>query len=377
MKKAILSIVAGVFSLLVLAQPDVTSAYNANKDGQFAEAAGYIEKAIKDPKASAKEKTWRYRGDIYLNIARTPELSGQFPDAVKLCKESYFKAMELDASKDYIKENTMALSGLQDILLTKAGQQYSAKDFCGAAENFRLTEEISSKFGVIDSAAIFNTAFCLDQCGKPEEALAGYKRSAEIGYNVPSVFAYIAEIHTKAGRADEAKKVISDARAKYPKDAELLRNEVNILIGEQKFDQALELLVALTKADPNNETIWYVLGATYEKLGRVADQETAYRRATELKPDYYDALFNLGATYYNQGVEKLKECDKIPPREAAKYDSCVADANGIFNKSIVEFEKAYAVNPKEKEIMMALKEAYVRVGNIEGQKKMEKELGSK
>lgn len=374
MKKFSLMIVASVLATLLQAQPDVTSAYNANKGGEYDVASQYIEKAIQDPKAAAKEKVWRYRGSIYLNIASSPKYAPMFPDAINLSKESFFKAMEIDAGKEYINENTMSLSALQSLVLEKASTEYQASDFCSAATHFKISNDISTKFSILDSAAIFNTAFCNDKCGRNAEAIEGYKASAAIGYNVPSVYMYIADLYTKDGKLDEAKKVLSEARAKYPKDVELLRSEVNMLLGDQKYDQALELLLALTKADSNNETIWFVLGATYEKLNKVTDQEAAYKRAVELNPKYYDALFNLGATYYNQGVEQLKECDKIPPRESAKFDACTAGANVTFNKSIEQFEKAYNEKPADKEIITALMEAYVRVGNMEGQKKMKEQL---
>jgi tetratricopeptide (TPR) repeat protein len=370
MEKISLMIVALIITTISYAQPDVTSAYNANKGGEYDVASQYIEKAIKDPKAAAKEKVWRYRGSIYLNIASSPKYSPMFPDAINLSKESFFKAMEIDTDKEYINENTMSLSSLQSLVLEKASTEYQSQDFCNAATHFKISNDISSKFSILDSAAIFNTAFCNDRCGKTAEAIEGYKASAAIGYNVPSVYMYIADLYTKDGKTDEAKKILSEARAKYPKDIELLRSEVNMLLGDQKYDQALELLVALTKEDSKNETIWFVLGATYEKLGKVSDQEAAYKKAVEINPKYYDALFNLGATYYNQGVEQLKECDKIPPRESAKFDACTAAATGTFNKSIEQFERAYNEKPTDKEIMSALMEAYVRVGNVEGQKKM-------
>ena len=86
--KRILMISLGLaMALSARSQADVTSAYNANKQGDYAKAAEYIEKAINDPKAATKEKTWRYRGDIYLSIAGNPELIAQFPNAVQLCKD--------------------------------------------------------------------------------------------------------------------------------------------------------------------------------------------------------------------------------------------------------------------------------------------------
>jgi tetratricopeptide (TPR) repeat protein len=374
MKRFSLLTIALLTAVMSYSQPDVTSAYNANKSGEYDVAANYIEKAITDPKAAAKEKVWRYRGNIYLNIASSPKYAPIFPNAIDLSKESFFKAMELDGSKDYINENKMSLSSLQGVVLDHASKEYSGNDFCGAAKHFKISNEISSKFSIIDSAAIFNTAFCNDKCGNVAEAIEGYKASAAINYNVPSVYMYIADLYTKDGKTEEAKKVLSEARAKYPKDVELLRSEVNMMLQDQKYDKAIELLVALTESDPKNETIWFVLGATYEKLNRVSDQETAYRKATEINPKYFDALFNLGATYYNQGVESLKECDKIPPRESAKFDECTAKSKVIFDKAVSQFERAYNEKPTDREIMTALMEAYVRVGNLEGQKKMKAEL---
>lgn len=378
MKKFFSIFLLSAISLVTFSQADVTSAFNANKAGDYDKAVTYIEKSLSDPKATGKEKTWRYRGNIYLNVLKTPEFASKYPDAAKLSKESFFKAMELDTPNDYLDENRVALATLQAVILEDATKQYSASDFCGAAANFEVAGEISSKFGVIDSASIFNNAYCNDRCGKYDLAIAGYKKSGDIGYNVPDVYIYISDIYTKQGKMEEAKKAVSDARAKYPHNAELLRSEVNFLLNDQKYDQALELLKSLTEKDASNEMIWFVLGATYEKLGNLDEQEKAYKKAIELKPGYYDALFNLGATYYNRGVEKLKECDKIPTREQAKYNDCVASGNVFFTKSVENLEKAYNEKPENKEeqkqIISALMEAYARTGNLEGNKKLRAEL---
>ena len=77
------------FSLMLVTfaawgQKEVVSAYNANKSGNYAEAVTYIEQAILNEKAAGKEKTWRYRGDIYVNVAKDPELFASYPTAVQL-----------------------------------------------------------------------------------------------------------------------------------------------------------------------------------------------------------------------------------------------------------------------------------------------------
>lgn len=356
------------------AQKDVTNAYNANKSGDYDAAVGYIEKAIGDGEAAAKEKTWRYRGEIYRNIAIDKNFSSKYPEAINKSVESYLKAMELDTRKDYIAENRDALGQLQGILQDKGSKLYDAKDFCGAADMFGFTARISESFGLFDTTMIYYNAMCLDFCGKLEDALAGYRKVAAKGYMDATVSINISEIFQKLNRVDEAKTEIAAARKRNPNNGELLVSEVNFLLADQKYGEAMDVLKKLTTDQPNNETYWFVLGVTCEKVGKMEEQLAAYQKALEIKPDYFDAAFNLGAAIYNQGVEKYKECDAIPPRESARYDACVAETNDIFSKSIAHLEKAFALRSTDSDIINALKEAYVRVGNMEGKKRMEDAL---
>jgi tetratricopeptide (TPR) repeat protein len=370
MKKIGIALLLAATVKVASAQGDVVSAFNANKDGKYEEAVTFIEKAASDPKATGKEKYWRYRGNIYMNVANDATLAAKYPNAIQIAKESYFKSMELDKAKDYYVDVQNSLGGLQSLTLQRAQDSYNAKDFCSAADNFTIAREISEKFSLVDSSAIFNSSFCYERCGKTDLAMAGYAKCGEIGYNVPDVYMYIAEIHQKAGNNELALKTLSDARAKYPKDASLLRSEVNIYLTAEQYDKAETLLKSLVEADPKNETIWFVLGVTYEKLNKRTEEEEAYKKAIELNGSYYDALFNLGAMYFNDGLEKEKICNEIPAREKAKYDDCVAANKVMFANAVQALESAYNLKSSEKEIIAALKDAYYKGGNMEGYNKM-------
>ena len=104
-------------------------------------------------------------------------------------------------------------------------------------------------------------------------------------------------------------------------------------------------MIALAEADPKNESVLFVLGVTYEKNNNPVEAEKVYNRALELNPTYFDAHYNLGVMYYNQGIEKFKVCDAIPPRETAKYDACKAESKLIFAKAAGHFEVCYVQEP--------------------------------
>ena len=370
MKKVSLFLAAIAFVITTRAQ-NVTSAYNAWKSGDYVSAADFINKAIENPKDAAKEKTWRYRGLIYFELAKDSKYAAQFPDAMNTSIQGFFKAIDIEPKGDYAIDTKGHLADVQTLASARADADYGKRDFCGAGANYRMIHQISAKYDLVDSIAIYNDAYCHDLCGKWDEALIGYKKCAEIGYRIPAVYIYISDIYTKQGKKDEAKKVLTDARAAHPKDVDLLRSEVNVLLTEEKYAEAESLLKSLTDTDPSNETVWFVLGVTYEKLGKTDEMEMAYKKSIEVNPNYFDGLFNLGASYFNKGVKIInEECDKIPPREQAKYDDCLAKSNVEFNKAVEFLERAYKIQPADKDIITALKDAYVRTGNKEGEEKM-------
>jgi hypothetical protein len=111
--KNIFFLVFMISAFTAYGQKQVVSAYNANKAGKYADAATYIDEAITVEKAMAKEKTWRYRGEIYLNIAKDTALMAAFPQALWTAKESYIKARELDTKGNYEREIVTGLGIVQ------------------------------------------------------------------------------------------------------------------------------------------------------------------------------------------------------------------------------------------------------------------------
>ncbi|MFT6279498.1 MAG: hypothetical protein ACJAU0_002329, partial [Flavobacteriales bacterium] len=82
MKKTLLALFVSVMTLAAYAQPDVVNAKLSFDDGDFASAKESIDKAITNEKAAAKEKTWRYRGNIYMQVALDSAMFLNNPDAL-------------------------------------------------------------------------------------------------------------------------------------------------------------------------------------------------------------------------------------------------------------------------------------------------------
>jgi tetratricopeptide (TPR) repeat protein len=363
MKKTLILFATVLTSFATFAQAELTNAFNANKDGNFEEALNYINQASSNPKATGKEKYWRFRGDIYMNIAMDSVLSMKYASSFNEAVVSYTTALEL--SKDYVLEIGAVVDKARRLEEGKAIAAYKASNTCGAAGHYDNLIQTSKMFGVADTIYIYYSGICHESCGNIDKALANFTTCANLNYQAADCYTRIGNILVKAGRKDEALKIIGEARAKFPKNTSILTAEVNIYIEDKDYQKAHDVLVALVEADPKNESVLFVLGVTYEKNNNPAEAEKVYNRALELNPTYFDAHYNLAVMNYNQGVEKFKVCDAIPPRETARFDACRAETKGVFAKAAEHFKFCYDQEPDQVSIKKVLQECYRKSGQPE------------
>lgn len=66
----------------------------------------------------------------------------------------------------------------------------------------------------------------------------------------------------------------------------------------------------------------------------------AYKKAIEIKEDFADAYYNLGAIYYNLGVKQIEVANSVPTNQPDKYEEEKNKADVEFKKAIEPMEKA-------------------------------------
>ena len=351
-------------------QKDVVSAYNANKEGDFASAATYIEQAILNPKANVKNKTWRYRGEIYLNISRDSTLFAAYPDALVRSRDSYMKAQELDKKGSYASEIQIGLGQVQMASNNMGIGRYNTGDFAGAGTFFDLSAEIASAFDATDTMAIYNAALCYEKAGDVDMAVARYRACADIQYQVPNVYLFISNLLRDNGREEEALNTLAEARGLFPREQSLIIEELNIYLTNEEFDKAKENLTLAAEQDPTNEILWFSLGSVLDNLGNADEAIEAYKKALAVKADYFDANYNLGALYFNQAVQGTNAAnDMWKPRmtkaESAEQKRLEDEAKALFETAKPYLETAHAVDADDLETMRSLKDIYARTGEDE------------
>jgi tetratricopeptide (TPR) repeat protein len=73
------------------------------------------------------------------------------------------------------------------------------------------------------------------------------------------------------------------------------------LLQKQQYPQAEEKLQALTATQSQNPQAWFDLGFAQSHLGKAAEAVSAYRKATQLDPKWFEAQQNLGLALAKSG----------------------------------------------------------------------------
>ncbi|MCH1574791.1 MAG: tetratricopeptide repeat protein [Flavobacteriales bacterium] len=351
----------------LLAQKDVVSAYNANQDGDYLKAAEYIDKAIEDPKANIKEKTWRYRGNIYTNLAADSALYTQVPDALEKAAMSLIKADELDVKKRYESERQADVARGASIAGNAGISYFNSGVFGRAGELFVTAAEMTQMLGAVDTMAIFNSALCFEKANLNDRAVEQYMMCGAYGYQVPEVFLFVANIHKMEGDTAKALTTLQNARGDFPREQALIIEELNIYLVAGEFERAKENLMLAAEQDPTNEILWFSLGSVYDNLNMQDEAVDAYGKSLEIKPDYFDANYNLGALYFNKAVQMVNDAnDMWKPRmskdESAKQTEMEKGGKAMFSTALPYLETALEVDPEDRETLRSLRDIYARVG---------------
>jgi tetratricopeptide (TPR) repeat protein len=237
---------------------------------------------------------------------------------------------------------------------------YNVGNYARAAARFNTAAELAKDFNVIDSLAVFNAALSYEKAAMPDKAIEGYMKSAEIGYNVPNVYLFAANIHKMEGDTTAALNLLQDAFKKHDDSQTIIIEILNIYLTAGDYVKAVDYLNLAIEKDPANEVLYFSKGSVNDQLGNYAEAEAAYMQALEVKPDYFDANYNLGALYFNKGVEKVNAANEI--KDNTKYQAALEEANGIFKQARPYLEKAHEIDSEDVSTMRSLKDVYVRLG---------------
>lgn len=328
-----------------------------------------IDLAAEHAETKESQKTLYYKGAIY---------SGFFMVGTAT-KDSNFTiaggANALDIAADALKSGFTKTgkmkSDIEDLaknnqtyMANYAGTLYNEANFAKAAEFFRLEAKFADAINILDTFAVFNAALCSEKVGDYENAIKNYIILANANYRDGYCAVLASTVMRKNKQYDDAKKLVSEARKKYPTDKDLILESVNIYLDLKDPAGAEASLNEAIAADPNNKILHYVIGTVYSELKQNDKAEIALNKALEIDPNFEDAQYQLGAILIGWAADIRKDANALKPGDK-KFDVMNKQADDIYKRALPPLEKYIIKNPNDKVVLGIMAKLYRSLGNLE------------
>lgn len=382
MKKiAILLALVMAISLVSAQKTARTSAFNYLNKGQLDKAKKEIDACVTNEATANDARAWFYKGNIYLAILLTDPKDENYAkykaldtNPLKVAYEAYLNAIKFDTGKEYAEDIQYRMGIVGEQFYNLAVEQYKAKTYAEAVVNFENTVKINENIGKVDTLAIYNVAFVSELAGDLAKSKVNYEKLIKIDYKQPYIYASLSNIYKADKDTLKAMQCVQEGRKRYPDDFNLLITETNFYLSRGDNANAQKNLQQAINKDPNNPTIYFAVGTTYDQMGRIDEAETNYKKAIELKADYFDPIYNIGALYYNLGVKIFEAADKISDEKLYAVEKEKFD--GAWKKALPNLERALELQPSDFNTLISLKQLYARLNMPEKLKSINEKLDS-
>ena len=372
-----------------------------NNGDLLLEARTLIDKATEDKEYGILAKTWITKASICSELAaldfanfhvKGESYELQHPNASMSSYEAGIKALQY-ATKKYEKSDALeAITNAVPFLSNLGILKYGKGDFKGAFESFNTvlnaqkTLKTNGKDGVFENEKIYNdqvymTGLAALNAGMTEEAGVHFMKLYEAQYDNPAV--YDALFKSKVDdNPEEALKILVEGRTKYPEELALLYNEINYYLKNNQLDELVGKLEMAIKKDPENKSLYSTLGNVYDNLfskeseagnidvakGHFDNALTYYNQALEKDDQYFDALYSIGALYYNKAAFVSKEMvdleDDFSKEGMRNYETKKSEVFALFDQALPYFKRAESVNSSDMGVLIALKEIFAKKDDL-------------
>ncbi len=383
----ILLVIALTANVMMAQKKDRTDAFMYNKNGQYEKAMASIDKCVNHEqflgmKPNDQSQAWLYRAAIYQNILQSGDeaLMAKAPNALEVVYESLMNCMK---NPDFLEDNKMEIyqrvGSVMTTYYTKGADDYNAGKFAEAAPMFKKAYDIAKSLGSADANEMLNLAATSALRAEDYNTALGYFTEVKNnGTETADLYRHLAACYNGLGNAEQAMAMINAGLEKDPSDANLILEKVNAYLKEGKGAEAVQDLTKLLELDPNNAQLLFVLGTIYgdESNEGLYDTDKArqyYEQALSIKPDYYDATYNIGVLYTtmaNKYIEQANEITGFSKKEQDQYNSLIEQGNELLRTGLPYLKQAYDAQPSD-DVKNVLRSIYVKLNMMEEVKALE------
>lgn len=414
MRKVFTSLLMILFAASAIVAQDYKSAGKAFRNYKFDKEKNYsdldkaregVDASMDNEEINTQAKYWLLRGEVYNEIAENELAKLRHPDAADKAFTALSKVLELNPKSFEKKAATDGLIKTGSGFQGKAARLFESQDYAGAFSAFNSMLSLKTMLdgsgtkGFLDDKADlqqikYYTGMTAKMAGKNDVAKNLYTELYKDGYDDAELYKGLFDMTIEEDE-DKAFEILAEGREKSsaklakldrsdPENEDEIRrlessmtgmlfSEINYYLGKGQKDKLEGKLKEAIEKDPNNPSLYSVLGKVYDDLYQQGGDEANFAKAKE----YYEqslsvgekqedvdtkivmqAVYNLGALYFNKSAELSKKMND--ESDTNKYNAMKDEVDSLFGQALPYFLKAETLDGNDLNTLLALKEIYAR-----------------
>ena len=399
-------------------------------NAEMEDAKKAIDAAFEHPDTKDNVKMLYYRAAIYDTIATSKDekVRKLDIDAAEKWALAAKRCLELDKKEIYKEQIEYNIVNAAFACNSAAYEASQRGDYKKIQSYYQLVIDLLpyDKNGdmktnnLTEKSIVFNQFYFANKEKIKEDQKKYLKRLIELDYQDHLIYAYLTNIYLEEGDTNTAISYLEKGRTLFPEKKDLIGQEINIYIAQNKLDILMQKVELANEQKPEDPDLIYTRGNLYDnaatgfakeikkykeeaaainkkakieknvatkkqleaqakdlstkvmELNKKAAQyqskaEVDYFKAIELNPDMIDAYYNLGALTNNKTTSIAEKINSIDAKTQTEYDkkfnAFKKVQDSIFTVAIGQFEKVIEIaevksekTPEDK----AIKYAYLK-----------------
>jgi Tfp pilus assembly protein PilF len=357
----------------------------------------YATSKIDEIAGKKQADAWLKKTKIYLELSKNATTKVKYEDALEIAFDAGKNAVNHEMVKSF--QQTSAAKDLQGIAFefwNRGAGNYELQDYAAAYNDYNMVLVIHDLVEPIDESAdplagvdinedgtttekypthLQATAFLATAAGLNKEAAILYEQMLGNGTKTAELYNGLFKSYFDTDE-EKAMKYLQEGRGVFPENQELLYSEINFYLKSGDTEKLEARLKDAIANDPDNKSLYSVLGNTYDNLMKDATEDEAraelmgkaekyYKSALEKDTEYSDVIYSLGALYYNEAVRYKKLLNELPLSAKKEYAATTEKFQEFAAKAHPLFVKSESLNPGDRSTMIALKELYAQAGRLD------------
>ncbi|MBI4774336.1 MAG: tetratricopeptide repeat protein [Deltaproteobacteria bacterium] len=185
-------------------------------------------------------------------------------------------------------------------------------------------------------------AYLYERTNDPQSARKIYLELLGTEPNDAELWQRLTDLLLRSNEENEAMHTLEKA-VKTVQSKTLVRTLATLYFNRKEYEKAEPLFLDLARTEPREAPDSYCLGVIAHGRGNQTDAINRFHEALALRPDYFDACYNLGVLLkqgkrYPEALTTFETCSKIEPKNKDVY----RQLGQICEENIMDMEKANA-----------------------------------